>query len=290
MTVGNTSALDMALRMFTSRGDYILSEEYMFCSAVETVRPMGVKIVGIKIDSEGLIPEHMDEILSEWNPQTRGGAKKPCLLYTVPTGQNPTGTTQGVERRRKIYQVCQKHDVYILEDDPYYFLQMQPYRSPPSTEPMSHMAFLKSLIPSLLSMDVDGRAMRLDSFSKIVAPGTRTGWVTASAQIIDRFVRHSETSIQNPSGVSQLILYKLLDAEWGHGGFLDWLMYLRKEYTRRRDIILNACERELTGGGLERVVQWIIPRAGMFVRLIPYSTYISSLEKLILTECNDSYG
>lgn len=290
MTVGNTSSLDMALTMFTSRGDYILSEEYMFCSAVETARPMGVKVVGIKMDSEGLIPEVMDKILTEWDlpSSRRGGAKKPCVLYTVPTGQNPTGATQSVERRRKVYEVCRKHDVYILEDEPYYFLQMQPYRSSSSSsssssstttqteELRSHTTFLQSLIPSLLSMDVDGRVMRLDSFSKVIAPGTRTGWITASAQIVERYVRHNETSVQNPSGLSQMVLYKLLDVEWGHGGFLEWLMYLRKEYTRRRDVILNACERELTGdgGGLERVVQWNVPRAGMFVCCDPISIII----------------
>ena len=263
LTAGSTSALDMAFRMLTKRGDWLLTEEFTFATAVETALPMGVRCVGVKIDAEGLLPSSMDEILSNWDEKARGGAK-PWLLYTVPSGQNPTGATQGEQRRHEIYECAQKHDVYILEDEPYYFLQMQPYTGPSAPDvppPASHEEFLKALVPSLLSMDVDGRVMRIDSFSKVIAPGTRTGWITASDQIVERFVRHQEVSTQNPSGLSQLVLYKLLDETWGHAGYLDWLIKIRLDYTRRRDIICAACERYLPNG----VTNWDPPMAGMFV-------------------------
>jgi len=266
LTVGNTSALDIAYRMFTERGDYILAEEYTFTSAVETALPMGLKVLGIKMDSEGLIPEVMDKILSNWDVQTRG-ARKPHLLYTIPSGHNPTGATQGAERRKVIYRVAQKHNVYILEDEPYYFLQMQPYtgaNAPDVPPPTSSEDFLQSLVPTLLSMDVDGRVMRMDSFSKVIAPGMRTGWITASEQIVERFTRANETSVQNPSGISQIVLYKLLDESWGHGGYFQWLLHLRLEYTKRRDCILAACEKYLP----REVVSWNPPAAGMFVCIL----------------------
>ncbi|KAI9806945.1 MAG: Aromatic/aminoadipate aminotransferase 1 [Piccolia ochrophora] len=265
LTVGSTSALDMAFRMFTQRGDTILSEEYTFSTAVETAAPMGIKIAGVKMDAEGLLPDDMDELLTNWDESARG-ASKPWLLYTVPSGQNPTGATQGAERRRRIYAVAQKHDLYILEDEPYYFLQMQPYTglsASPVPPPESHDAFLKSLIPSLLSMDTDGRVMRMDSFSKVISPGARVGWITASEQVVERFVAHNNVSIQTPSGISQLVLHKLLDEHWGHAGYLDWLMYLRLEYTQRRDAILHACETHLPAD----VVRWNPPVAGMFLWL-----------------------
>ena len=69
--------------MFLERGDYLITEEFAFSSAVETALPMGVKMVGVKLDEEGLIPESMDEILSNWDEKVRG-ARKPFLLYTVP--------------------------------------------------------------------------------------------------------------------------------------------------------------------------------------------------------------
>jgi aromatic amino acid aminotransferase I len=264
LSVGSTSALDQTYRIFCERGDYVLSEEYTFASAVETALPLGIRFVGVKVDDQGLLPESMDEILSNWDVQARG-ARKPRLLYTVPSGQNPTGATQGTARRQALYKVAQKHDIYIIEDEPYYFLQMQPYTGPDAPTvppPANNEAFLKALIPTYLSMDVDGRVMRMDSFSKVIAPGTRVGWITASGQIVERFVRHNECSNQNPSGISQLVLYKMLDEGWGHGGYLQWLISLRLEYTRRRDVILAACEKYLP----KELVSWNPPAAGMFVR------------------------
>ncbi|KAK1769844.1 PLP-dependent transferase [Phialemonium atrogriseum] len=264
LTVGSTGALEQAYRMFLDRqrGDSMLTEEYSFSTALETAAPLGIKVFGIKMDEQGLIPESMDEILARWDVQARG-ARKPHVLYTVPSGQNPTGATQGERRRRDIYAVAQQHDVYIIEDEPYYFLQMQPYAgrgSPVTPPPASVEEFLESLVPSLLSMDVDGRVLRMDSFSKVVVPGSRLGWVTASEQIIERYIRHSEACNQGPSGFSQIILYKMLDESWGHEGYLKWLMNLRLEYTKRRDVILAACEKYLP----REIVSWNPPAAGMF--------------------------
>ncbi len=262
MTIGSTSATDMSLRMFTRPGDVVLSEEYTFSTFVDTARPLGVRICGIPIDSEGLLPNELDRILSEWDVNARG-ARKPHLLYTVPTGQNPTGATQSAERRRALYAVCQKHDIFILEDEPYYFLQMQPYTgadAPNVPPPSSHADFLKALVPSFLSMDTDGRVMRFDSFSKVISPGSRLGWITASQQIVERYQKHADISTQGPSGMSQLVLYKLLDEHWGHAGYLDWLIFIRLEYTKRRDTILTACDKYLPRG----VMSWKPPMAGMF--------------------------
>ena len=259
----STSALEIAFRMFINRGDYILTESYTFSSAADTARPMGARWVGVDMDKEGLLPSSLDSILSRWDPGKHDNKPKPFLLYTVPSGQNPTGATQSLRRRKEIYRIAQKHDLYVIEDEPYYFLQMQPYTgagSPDPPPPSSHAEFLKSLVPSLLSLDVDGRVMRLDSFSKIIAPGFRTGWITASEQVVERFIRHSEVSVQNPSGLSQIVLYKLLEETWGHGGFLDWLVHIRLEYTSRRNIIVDACEKCLPS----EVASWDPPMAGMF--------------------------
>ena len=215
------------------------------------------------MDKEGLLPSSLDSILSNWDPKQRDDKPKPFLLYTVPTGHNPTGSTQSSKRRKEIYRIAQKHDLYIIEDEPYYFLQMRPYikgEVSPIPPPPTHQEFLKTLAPSLLSLDIDGRVMRLDSFSKVIAPGFRAGWVTAPEQIVERFIRHSEVSVQNPAGTSQIILFKLLEETWGHGGFFDWLIHLRNEYTRRRDIILDACESYLP----QEVASWHPPMAGMF--------------------------
>lgn len=263
MTAGSTSSLDMALRMLCNRGECILSEEYTFVAAVETALPMGVPVFGVGMDAEGLRADSLDEILTNWDPQTRGH-KKPHVLYTVPTGGNPTGTTQSAQRRRDVYAVAQKHNLYIIEDEPYYFLQMNEYhrdptRTPPQ-QPETHEEFINSLVPSYTSIDTDGRVMRLDSFSKVLTPGSRCGWITASEQMVHRYVQHSNVSTQNPSGIAQLVLYKLLDEGWGHGGYLDWLVHMRREYSNRRDILVRACDEFLP----KSICHWVPPVAGMF--------------------------
>lgn len=264
-TIGSTGALEQALRMFCDkdRGDSVLTEDFSFSTALETVGPLGIKVFGSALDEQGLIPEAMDELLSNWDAEARG-ARKPHVLYTVPSGQNPTGATQGAERRKAIYRVAQKHDLFILEDEPYYFLQMQPYtgQNQPDVPPPSNVEeFISSLIPSLVSIDIDGRVMRMDSFSKVLVPGSRMGWVVASEQIIERYQRHAEVASQGPSGLSQVILYKLLDETWGHEGYLRWLMNLRQEYTKKRNALLAACEDNLP----RDIVSWDPPAAGMFV-------------------------
>ncbi|KAG5929429.1 hypothetical protein E4U42_005896 [Claviceps africana] len=264
-TIGSTGALEQVLRMFCDkdRQDSVLTEDFGFSTALETIHPLGIKVFGSPIDEEGLVPEAMDHILSNWDATSRG-ARKPHVLYTVPSGQNPTGATQGLDRRKAIYAVAQKHDVFIVEDDPYYFLQMQPYagRGQPEVPlPASVEDFVSSLIPTFVSMDVDGRVLRMDSFSKVLVPGSRLGWVIGSEQIIERYKRHAEVASQGPSGFSQVILYKLLDESWGHEGYLRWLMNLRIQYTRRRDALLAACEDYLP----RDIVAWTPPAAGMFL-------------------------
>jgi aromatic amino acid aminotransferase I / 2-aminoadipate transaminase len=265
LTAGSTAALDIALRMFTERGHYVITEEYTFSTAIETVAPLGSKMLGIKMDEDGMLPDDLDHVLSTWDEKSRR-APKPFVVYTVPTGQNPTASTQSLSRRKEIYAVAEKHDLFILEDEPYYFLQMEDFVSGQTHEvakpfkPAPVAEFLKHLIPSYLSIDTSGRVIRLDSFSKIIAPGSRCGWVTGSKQIIERFIRHTEVSAQNPAGFAMIHLYNLLEENWGHKGFLEWLMFIRAEYTRRRDIIVNACEDYLP----QDVCSWAPPKAGMF--------------------------
>lgn len=274
LTQGSTSALDIALRMFCSRGDAVLFEEYSFSSAIESALPMGLQPVGIKMDAKGMCAKDLEHVLSNWETLKHKfhGAARPKMLYTVPTGQNPTGATQDEQRRRDILAVCEKYNVFILEDEPYYFLQMEEYVSkrhqtngthghteqPSATDDLS--TFIDALVPSYLHLARSGNVLRLDSFSKILAPGTRTGWVTGPSNIVERFIRASEVSAQTPSGFSMVALFKLLEEGWGHEGFLRWLQHLRKEYSARRDGIVSACEEYLP----TEYVQFDAPMAGMF--------------------------
>lgn len=260
MDAGNTNAIDTCLRMFLNRGDTLLIEEYSFPSVLECARPQGIHPVPVKLDGHGIVPALLDSQITNWDETISG--KRPRVLYTIPTGQNPTGSTLSTDRRRELYLVCQKHDLIILEDEPYYFLQMQAYNPDAQDAPLpqSSQEFIASLVPSILSMDVDGRVVRLDSFSKVIAPGCRAGWLTGSARFMERALRSNEVSIQSPSGFSQVMLQSLLKT-WGHAGYLNWLVYIRAEYTRRRNGLLAAMDASLP----KEYCSWDPPTAGMFV-------------------------
>lgn len=260
MTAGNTNSIDTCMRMLLNRGDTLLIEEYSFPSVLECARPQGIHAVSVKLDKNGIVPNLLDKQLLEWDEKVQG--QRPRVLYTIPTGQNPTGSTLSPQRRLELYQVCQKHDLIILEDEPYYFLQMQEYISGAKDAPLPRTSaeFLQSLVPSILSMDVDGRVIRLDSFSKVIAPGCRCGWLTGSAKFMERALRYNEVSIQSPSGFSQVILNHLLSS-WGHAGYLYWLVHIRAEYTKRRDGLLAAMESSLP----KDFCTWDAPTAGMFI-------------------------
>ncbi|TVY85337.1 Aminotransferase [Lachnellula suecica] len=265
LTAGNTSGLDMVFRMFCKPGDHVLMEDYTYSGTLEAAYPLGIHITGVRMDQNGLSATHLDEMLTDWDTSP-GSATKPSLLYMIPTGQNPTGVTQSLTRRREVYAVAEKHDIYIIEDDPYYFLQMGKYQEHAveksavfNPELVGH--FLSKLLPSYLSLDISGRVLRLESTAKILAPGLRCAWLTASSEVVQRFLYHQDVSTVQPSGVSQLIMYKVLDEAWGHEGFFQWLMYLRHEYSKRRDIIIQACEEYLP----RDICQWQRPEAGMFL-------------------------
>lgn len=249
LTAGATSAMEIVYRIFCNRGDNILMEEYTYPGTLEGAKALGLKIHGVHIDAKGASAEHLSHILSTWEI-SRG--PKPTVFYTIPSGQNPTGTTQSLERRQKICAIAEEHDLIIVEDDPYYFLRVGSRAEEPGDS---------TSIPTYLSLDPSGRVVRLDSASKILAPGLRAGWITASDVVIEKFIAYQEVSTVSCAGPSQLMLCKLLDKSWGHDGFFTWLDNLSLEYQRRRDVLVDACEKYLPGD----VCSWVEPAYGMFL-------------------------
>ncbi|KAL4899921.1 hypothetical protein BDW74DRAFT_188812 [Aspergillus multicolor] len=257
LSCGATAAFEVALRIFCNRGDTLLTERYTYPGSLEGAVLNGLQVHGVDMDADGLIPEALEEALISWAP-SRG--PKPRVLYTVPTGQNPTGFSQPTERRKAIYKIAEKHDLIIIEDDPYYFLRLGDYTRGAHSK-MSAEIFHSKTAPSYLSLDTSGRVVRLDSASKILSPGLRAGWVTASSQIIDKFLAYQDVTTVAINGPSQLMLWSLLDCTWGHNGFTKWLIHLSAGYQRRRDIMLRACDRYLP----HEIAQWVPPRYGMFL-------------------------
>ncbi|KAH9848030.1 L-tyrosine:2-oxoglutarate aminotransferase [Lenzites betulinus] len=257
MTLGNADAITKCLRMLGGPGDFFLADEFTFAPMPIAAEAHGVTWVPVRIDAGGLIPEELERILANWDP-ARG--RRPHVLYTVPCGQNPTGSTLSLERRKQIYAIAQRYDVIIIEDDPYYFLQ---YDAPQSTGAPTH----KTFATSFLSMDVDGRVIRIDSFSKIMAPGMRLGWITSSPAFHAHLVKFIDLSTQNPHGFGQILITQLLAPSggapgWGLGGFDRWVRSLCADYERRRDLLVRLLARDVVATGWATAE---VPEAGMFV-------------------------
>ncbi|BEJ18212.1 hypothetical protein CspHIS471_0704890 [Cutaneotrichosporon sp. HIS471] len=250
--VGATDAMTKVCSMMLVEGDSVLVEEWTYPGAMNAYLPYNVNVVGLPMDHEGIIAADMDKVLAEWDVEKQGPF--PRMLYTVPTGQNPTGATMLADRRREVYEICSKYDIVIVEDEPYYCLFMDEYvprgaklspvaqaaRDVETSEGgKGNEAFLKSLPPSFLHFDTDGRVIRFDTFSKTSCPGSRLGWVTSSPIFIDRLTRISESGTQAPSGFATALTLTMLN-HWGWDGYVRWLRGIKANYRMKRDWMLDA--------------------------------------------------
>ena len=255
VTTGSADALSKAFDALLDEGDALLVESPTYSGSLAYLRPIGCLLVGVRCDADGLDPSHLEEILAGWHEGCNGGRRRPRVLYTIPTGGNPTGASLSLARRQRVYEVARTYDLLILEDDPYHWLQYRAARG-------------AARRPSLLSLDRDGRVLRFDSFSKLLASGVRLGWATGPPALIERIELHGQASSLHTCGLAQGLVAALLDA-WAaerggdvHAGFAAKMAEVAAFYHRRCEAFLAAAERHL--GGLAR---WSAPDAGMFVWL-----------------------
>ncbi|KAG2348855.1 PLP-dependent transferase [Suillus weaverae] len=249
---GNTDGWSRAFMTLCNPGEGVLCEEWTYPSAIASMSPFNIKPVPVAMDGLGMKSDDLENLLSQWDPVSRQ-MPRPHVMYIVPVGQNPSGSTMSVARKKQIYDICVKYDVIIVEDDPYYFLQLGTYafkddRSPsatPSGKPSADESkrYLSTLTPSFLYFDYEGRVIRLDTFSKTIAPGSRLGWFTCNPVFAERLERQGETSAQAPCGFGQAVITKIL-MHWTYDGYIRWLRGLRTEYQQRRNFFIDCVAEE----------------------------------------------
>ncbi|KAL0949926.1 hypothetical protein HGRIS_009954 [Hohenbuehelia grisea] len=240
---GNTDGWFKILMTLCNPGEGLLVAEWTYPSAMACMKPLGIKPVPLPIDEQGISSVGLRKVLAEWDEDSQGMAR-PHVLYTVPIGQNPTGATMGPQRKKEIYEICVEFDVIIVEDDPYYFLQLGEYlpkaqRSTNSGRAVSDEEYLANLTATFLNFDYQGRVIRLDSLSKIIAPGSRLGWFTCNPLFAERLERQAETTTQAPCGFGQTMVTSLL-LHWKFDGYVRWLRALGAQYTERRDFLIDC--------------------------------------------------
>jgi DNA-binding transcriptional MocR family regulator len=162
ITTGASQALDLISTLFTRPGDTIFVEEPSYFLALRIFADHGLNIISIPLDDEGLIIEAVEEKLSQHSP---------IFLYTIPTFHNPSGVTLSAARRKQLVELSQKYNFLIIADEVYHLL-----------------AYTAAPPPPLASCVETGSVLSLGSFSKIMAPGLRLGWIQAGQELMDRLI------------------------------------------------------------------------------------------------------
>uniref|UniRef100_A0A8C6PRZ3 Aminoadipate aminotransferase n=1 Tax=Nothobranchius furzeri TaxID=105023 RepID=A0A8C6PRZ3_NOTFU len=236
VTTGSQEGLCKVFEMLVNPGDNVLLDAPTYSGTLAALQPLGCNIINVPSDQHGIIPTALKTVLSRWDPSEvhKPGSSVPRILYTIPNGGNPTGASMTAERKKDVYELARLYDMLIIEDDPYYFLQ-----------------FDKPWAPTFLSMDVDGRIIRTDSFSKILSSGLRIGFVTGPKPLVDRIVLHIQASTMHTSTFTQLMVSHLLH-DWEQEGFLQHI----DRYDTSLQTDLCWCVD---------LAEWHPPSAGMFL-------------------------
>lgn len=229
ITTGSQQGLGLLSTALLDPGDVILVEEPCYLAALQTFALAGARVVGVPYIGDDLDIDELERLASEHRPK---------FFYTVPTFQNPTGRTHGVPARQRIAGAAQRHGFRIVEDEPYRQLR---YGGDP--------------LPSLATFAPD-HVLSLGSFSKVIAPGLRIGWVRTTADIRPTVTIAKQAADLHTSTVDQAAAAHYLTSGRAEAA-LDGI---RSSYAERRDAMLAGLPSALPDGS-----SWNTPDGGMFV-------------------------
>ena len=226
---GGQQGIELATKCLVNEGDVVIVEQPSFIGATNAFRSYGARLVGVPVKNDGMDLDALEDALKN-NKNVR-------FIYTIPTFQNPMGVTMSMEKRKRLYEIAKKNGVLILEDNPY-----------------GELTFDGVKMPTIKSMDTDGIVMYSGSFSKILAPGLRLGFLCAPKAIIQKVVIAKQVS-----DVHTPMLPQLLATEYMKRYDLDALIAeMRKTYAHKCATMLGAMDEffpaDITytrpGGGL----------------------------------------
>jgi len=230
VTGGNSQALDLVSVIFANPGDTVFVEEPSFFLAFQIFRDHGLNIVGIPVDNDGL---DVDAI--RWELESH----KPAFLYTIPSYHNPGGQCTSAARRRQIIELAAEYDFLIVADEVYQLLY---YYDPPP--------------PAYGTMTASDRVVSLGSFSKILAPGMRLGWIQTSAGLRDKLMA---SGFVNSGGSINHISSHIVRQTIDNGSLDSHVKNLRRVYRGRVEAMDDALHEHFPG-----IAEWTRPGGGYF--------------------------
>lgn len=231
ITSGAQQVMNLASMVLCNSGDTIICENPSFIGSLNAFRSFGLNLVGVDIDDDGMNTEKLEAALKA-HPEAK-------FIYTIPTFQNPSGTTMSLEKRKAVYALAKKYGVIILEDNPY-----------------SDTRFAGEELPTIKSMDEDGIVIYAGTFSKVISPGLRVGYAIAPKEIISKMVVCKQTSDVHTSIFSQMICHEFM-TKYDYEAHLD----------RNREVYRKKCGlmTELLDKHLGDKVSYVKPEGGLFI-------------------------
>lgn len=232
---GSMQGIDYAARTFLSPGDAVIVEEPTFLQAIQCFRATGARIIGIPMDEEGIRLNILEAQLARY---------KPKFIYTIPNFHNPTGISMSMERRLGLLKLAYHFQVPILEDDPY-----------------GDIAFGKEKLPPLKALDPYGYVIYLSTFSKVLFPGLRMGWVVAPEPVMKKFMRLKQITDLHVNTDSQILVNRYLRK----GFYEDHLRQILPVYKKKRDAAIHVLREE------KGLIHFKCPEGGFYLWCrIPY--------------------
>lgn len=237
ITAGSQQGLALCAMMFLDEGDMVVCENPSYLGGINACRPYGVEFAGVNTDENGIDTIQLDEMLS-----SNGRIK---MIYVIPNFQNPTGKEWSKENREDFMKVIEKHDVIVVEDDPY-----------------GELRFAGTDKPILKSMDTQGKVIYLGSFSKVMAPGLRLAWMCADKKITAQAELIKEGWDLQSNQFSQLQMVRFME----ENDLDEHIDMIRKKYRRKCNLMLQQMELHFPADTF-----FTKPYGGMFIWVeLPY--------------------
>ena len=249
ITSGSQQGLDLTGKLFLSPGDVAIVELPSYLAALSAFNSYGGELVGIPMDEEGMRMDLLEEKLI----QLKGEGKKVKFIYTITNFQNPAGVTMSFSRRKNILEIAQRFNLFIAEDNPY-----------------EKLRFEGDHIPSIFSLDDDGRVISLGTFSKILCPGLRLAWMLGNEEVISKI-----TLLKQATDLCTNILSQMIAFEYFQLGKFDKNIKSNVDiYKEKRNIMLKALKQHFPPEAT-----WTKPQGGFFV-MVTLPEYFDTGEML----------
>ncbi|MBC7461151.1 MAG: PLP-dependent aminotransferase family protein, partial [Thermoleophilia bacterium] len=238
VTTGGQQVLDLFARTFIDPGDVVIAEGPTYPGVVPCFNAVQADVRHVPLDADGLDPAKVEALLDDL---AREGLTAK-YLYTIPTFQNPGGCTTTLERRIRLVELAAERDLIVLEDNPYSLLR---YEGEP--------------VPTLRSLDTNGRVAYLGTFSKIFSPGVRVGWVEAPTPILARLNLMKQAADLCSSTFMQMLVTSFFIADGGEA-WKRWVAKLNVIYQERLDAMCEAIDEHFPPG-----TTYTKPQGGLFL-------------------------